>query len=114
MYQDGVSVRGYNKKRIHKRKCKNRYAKKFYPGPRFCSWNSIVIQYRDEEPWKYHPLNYWREYHLSKRRKEAKRMTNRSIRRYHNQMIHHYSHDDMSLPQRGGYQKYEDYWWYVW
>ena len=113
MYENGRRIDGYRKKRLHKRKLKRRYAKKYYLGDHETDWNTLAIRY--ENRWGSSP-EYWKDNYLSGPRKYARRSTSRKIRSQfksdiskckdfedHSPAIHH-----------GKYRKYFDYDWTIW
>ena len=120
MYENGKRVKGYQKKRLHKRKMKNSYAKAWCYGNGETSWNELVLEFKDEPKDRHggHPLDYWKEYSLSGPRTLAKEQTNRALRReFKNQsrmiMIDD-EYDYVSYLSNGNYRKYFDYDWTVW
>lgn len=115
MYQDGVRVNGHCKKRLHKKKMKERYAKKcayWYGSP---EWNEIVAKYKNQEPTKYgHPLDYWKEFSLSELRKRAKHCSNSKLRSECKKEICCMAKDDEAMENYDAmhgatYQKHFDY-----
>ncbi|MBE5925673.1 MAG: hypothetical protein E7270_01680 [Lachnospiraceae bacterium] len=112
MYENGRRLNQYRRKRLHKRKMKERYAKKyFWYG--YGTWNEMVIRFKDEERWKnWHPLDYWREHSNSDGNyyKFVKKQANRKVRRaLKREMME--DHDD--IPTRRGcrHKRYYDLAW---
>ena len=48
MYENGKRVNGYRRKRIHKRKMKQSYAKGWVYGEGMTAWNNLVLEYTPE------------------------------------------------------------------
>ena len=85
MYENGKRVNGYQKKRLHKRKVKNSYAKIYCYGDGEYTWRMLVTEFKDEPRMKWgHPLDYWKNYSLTEQRSMAKEQTNRALRREFN------------------------------
>ena len=118
MYENGRRVKGYQRKRLHKRKVKQAYAKGWVYGEGMTVWNKMVIQYKDEEPTKWgHPLDYWKDYSRSNLRTHAKKQTNKAVRReFTNQHSKILLTDGEDFPRltNGDYRRYYDYNWTVW
>ena len=116
MYENGRRINGHQKKRLHKRKMKDRYAKKWYYGETEASWKELVLKYEDEPRTKWgHPLDYWKDYSRSDLRTEAKNRTNRSIRReFSNNKDQITLEEDFPVIKKGKYRRYYDYAWNVW
>ena len=122
MYENGKRVKGYQKKRLHKKKAKERHAKTWYYGKSGASWNDLVLKYKDEPRTKWgHPLDYWKECSLSGPRSYAKSQTNSTLRREFNNQCRRAlledvdeTYDYMSQVTNGNYRKYYDYNWTVW
>lgn len=122
MYQNGKRVNGYPKKRLHKRKQKERYAKKYCWGNHEVSWQTLENAYRDTPGYgRYHPLNYWREFSLSGPRSYAKQQTNNVLRTKfkaeNKKILTAYDVDDLDCFPRltnSNYRKYYEYSWTIW
>ena len=119
MYENGMRIQGYQRKRLHKRKVKKSYAKNYLYGNKEGNWDALVIMYQDMPPTKWgHPLNYWKDYSLTGPRSYAKNQTNRTLRReFKNQsrrIIYDDSYDYMPYINNGNYRKYFDYDYTVW
>lgn len=111
MYENGKRISGHAKERLHKRKMKKRYAKKYSWGNSCREWEILEIEYQDMVlDSRYHPLNYWRDYYLSDMRKIAKKATSRRIRRTMNQA----TEEDYLILRGADYRKYFDYDWFIW
>ena len=81
MYENGCKLNRYRRMKIHKRKMKERYAKKYF-WYSYGTWNNMVIRFKDEERWKnWHPLDYWREWYHGDYGKFCKKQANRKVRR---------------------------------
>lgn len=81
MYQNGQKLNRHSRVKRHKRVVKERYARKAY----FCSWNEMMLRYKDMEPTKWgHPLEYWHDWShpISTRffKREATRKTRRAAK----------------------------------
>ena len=114
MYQNGKRVNGYQRKRLHKRKVKQSYAKSWIYGDGMTAWNNLVIEFKDEPRTKWgHPLDYWKDYSRSDLRQEAKRQTNRALRREFKDILRN-EFDDFPKLASGEYKRYYDYGWTVW
>lgn len=122
MYQNGKRVNGYPKKRLHKRKQKEKYAKKYIYGDSEVSWDTLKSIYKDTPKiGRYHPLNYWRDFSLSGPRAYAKQQTNSVLRSRFKaekkEILMAYDVDDLEyLPRltNSNYRKYYEYKWTVW
>lgn len=102
MYQNGARIKGYLRKRLHKRKMKDRISEKVSNSKD--SWSAVK---------EYYPY-YWKEYFLSERRKYAKRTTNRAIRQEFNDMYGKIVFDEYELNNNlNAYRRYCDYNWEV-
>lgn len=109
MYQNGKRIEGYLEKRLHKRKMKDRHAKKYAYGPKQqYTWTQLLAYHADEPG----ALDYWREYYLAK--KECKNAASRRIRNIIRAKIARGDYEDMDLPQSAEYRKYYDYQGEVW
>ena len=122
MYENGKRVNGYQKKRLHKRKVKNSYAKIYCYGDGEYTWRMLVTEFKDEprEKWG-HPLDYWKDYSLTEQRSMAKNQTNRTLRREFNNYKNLICLEDiedfmdyMPYLSNADYRKYFDYAWTVW
>ena len=119
MYENGKRVNGYQKKRLHKRKIKNTYAKTWYWGNGQYDWDMMVIEYKDEPRSRWgHPLDYWKDFSLTGPRSYAKEQTNSIIRReykdYCRRALIDNIYDFTPNMSNGTYRKYFDYDWTVW
>lgn len=119
MYENGKRVKGYQKKRLHKCKVKNSYAKSYYYGDGEYTWKMLVTEYKDEPRSKWgHPLDYWKDFSNTEQRSLAKRNTNRALRREFNnrknQIIIDEIDDYMPYLSNADYRRYYDYAWTVW
>lgn len=122
MYENGKRVNGYQRKRLHKRKVKQSYAKTWYYGDGQYEWNLLVLQYKDEPRSKWgHPLDYWKDCNLTGPRCYAKSQTNSVLRRKFNDecrkaLLEDFddTYDDLPRVANGNYRKYYDYSWTVW
>lgn len=110
MYENGRRLNQYRRKRLHKRKMKERYAKKyFWYGYGYGTWNEMVIRFKDEEPKKWgHPLDYWHEYSNSDQfiKKQANRKVRRALKR---EMME--DHDDVPTRRGCHHKRYYDLAW---
>lgn len=115
MYNNGKKVNGYARKQLHKNKMKKRYCKKFY----YCSgaettWNELVAKYENYPDWNGRTcLDYWRDWFISGKRKDAKRFTSHKIRASFRREIVREDFEDITNLTNSDYRKYFDYWWYI-
>lgn len=136
MYQNGKKIVGYSKKCVHKNKQKKKHLKMY-------SYGTGVLPYKTWEDFKckYHVnhiycndshLEYWHYYNMSSWRKEARKQTNRRIRRkykiscnnipdkfdymdvYYDYVNLDMDYADMPLiKEKGSYRREFDYMWYI-
>lgn len=122
MYENGKRVNGYRRKRMHKRKMKQSYAKTWVYGDGMSAWNTLVLEYKDTPAARWgHPLNYWKDCSHTTARQFAKHQTDHTLRRefnnVRNKVILADPEDFMEeVPtlSRGEYRRYFDYGWTVW
>lgn len=116
MYENGKRVNNYSKKRLHKQKMKNHFAKIWFWGSAEMSYNTIERFYNRRFPGE--SIDYWKRWYFSGKRRLAKDNTNRKLRqlgREHCQKAKIADIEEMArLPQGSEYQKYFDYGWEVW
>lgn len=101
----------YRRKRQHKRMVKEYHAK-LWGMP---DWEAMVQNYMNasSRPWG-HPLDYWKNFDKSERRRHARRATNRKIRREFRDEVRTADFEDARKAMRGReYRAYHDYKWEV-
>ena len=116
MYENGKRVNGYQKKRTHKRKMKQRYMNSWYYGTgtgREMSWPEFKAYAEKHYPDSDYVLDYWRTYYLSGRRQYAKRETARRARQQFREMINKCA-DFNDFNGLSPYERLFDYSWEVW
>ncbi len=107
MYENGKRIKGYQRKRLHKRKIKGAYANIYS----WDDWTEFVSKHKDEprNSWG-HPLDYWKKFSLSERRTYAKAQTNRRIRRHFRDYV---GTEDIEYLSNSEYKRFFDYNWEV-
>ena len=121
MYENGRKLNRHARKRKHKQAMKERYAKKFFLMRSKCDWNTLKIVFEDYIPYKSrHPLDYWKEYHISGARRYAKDETNNKVRSDWRAdasralSLYDIDDDETYVLRNSDYRKTFDYFWTVW
>ena len=121
MYENGRKLNRHARKRKHKQAMKERYAKKFFLMRSQCDWNTLKIAFEDYIPYKSrHPLDYWKEYHISGARRYAKDETNNKVRSDWRAdasralSLYDIDDDETYVLRNSDYRKTFDYFWTVW
>lgn len=86
MYENGKRMNSYSKKRLHKQKMKNHFAKIWFWGDAEMSYNTIELFYARHFPGE--TIDYWKRWHFSGKRKLAKDNTNRKLRQLGRKKCH--------------------------
>ena len=86
MYENGRRLNRHRRQYLHKRKMKERYARKYFCYGGYRDWNEMLIMYREQDPdMKWNPLDYWREWYKGDytkfMEKQARRRTRRALKR---------------------------------
>lgn len=118
MYENGARVKGYAKKRLHKRKLKKRFLGSMWGYPQYKSYEDYLANHKpyyfgwgyDFEP----NQKYWQKVYVTGSRKLAKDQTNRKIRRKFRDEIQKGEYDSLPACHGAEYQKYFDYMWTIW
>lgn len=120
MYENGRRIEGYRKKRLHKRKQKNTYAKTWSYGDRESGmdWTALKIYAFNRAKTRYgsdadYTLDYWKYYNSSKQRTAAKRETARRARQQFRERVNTCA-DWEEFEGLDPYKKIFDYDWEVW
>lgn len=122
MYENGKRVSGYHKKRQHKRRQKNDYARTWSYGKRASGmdWKALQIYVEQREKDISVPahvtrydLDYWRYYDISDRKKYAKRETARRARQQFREAVNRCA-DLEEFEGLDPYHRLFDYNWEVW
>lgn len=113
MYENGIKIKGYAKKRFHKHKAKKSFIERWYP--EFKSYFDYLTNYKSpRNPEKKPNTKYWQKINVSNARGFAKRQTNRKVRTMFRALIHQMKYDEVPFCGCADYQKYFDYQWTVW
>ena len=109
VYENGKRMNHYANKMIHKRRQKNHFLTKGFPGVCSASWADYKAHADD-----FDSLKYWKVYYLSGLRKFARTQTNRVLRARLRSDIAAADYNNMHAPQHAEYQKSFDYLWTIW
>ena len=109
MYENGIRVKGYHRKREHKRKLKKSHLLAwFWRRPRCASWEDFACHAK----WP-RDVEYWRRYYSSGERRFARFCSERTIRSKFRDMICRGDFEDLYAPSHADYRKEFDFWWTV-
>lgn len=115
MYERGRRVKGYAKKRLHKRKLKKQFLEHLWGYPQYKSYKDYLANHKPLwDPDSAPNTRYWQKVYVSGCRKLAKDQTNRKIRRRYKTDIQKGEYEMLPAIKGAGYRKYYDYWWTVW
>lgn len=113
MYQNGVRVRGFERKRIHKQKTKKQFLTRVCMRLKFNSYDDYLarFRYRGEcSPADLPDPRYWKKKFSTSIRQLSKKQTSRRIRREFRDAIQKEAYDTTPACHGAEYQKYFPDW----
>ena len=116
MYENGVRVKGYSRKQMHKRKLKTGFLKRMWGYPQYKSYEDYLANHKPLSRYSGWRIDqrYWRKVYVTGSRRLAKEQTNRKIRRTFRDQIQKAEYDNIPACRGADYQKYYDYMWTIW